>query len=666
MSIDQSKIRNFCIIAHIDHGKSTLADRIIEKTGTLTSREMQAQVLDNMDLERERGITIKSQAVRIIYQAKDGEEYIFNLIDTPGHVDFNYEVSRSLAACDGAILVVDAAQGVEAQTLANVYLALDHDLDVLPVINKIDLPSARPEEVAQEIEDVIGIEAMDAPRISAKTGLNIEEVLEQIVTKIPAPAGDPKAPLKALIFDALYDSYKGVIVFCRIKEGTVKVGTKIKMMATGAEDLVTEVGYFGAGQFIPCDELSAGMVGYITASIKNVKDTRVGDTITDAAEPITPEKQAEIERWLASQPKHQPADSVTEKRSNLLIVFAESLESWVLEKKVDGKEITPCLNRLLKEKSTLYAPNVLTQVKGGRSIDAQLMICSGLLPLMSGTYSSLYYDNTFYTLQKAMRWLKHSRSYLLTIDKVSTWNQGAVARSFGTDTIISYHDFKMTEAFGTHKRIGDASFFKQCREKIERGEVWKPGESVYMQFVTYSGHAPFKLPNHLRTITFPASIPEKAADYMTTAHYTDKAIGDFVAYLKTLPQYKETIVVIVGDHEGLASYRQELVGNPACRGLVSDKQLTPFIVLNSPVGMRYDKFMGQIDIYPTLLNLMQLDAYRWHGLGQSILDPRKQGVAVGSVMNVEGTGSDKEVERLKEAHTVSDYMLRYDWLKRLD
>lgn len=388
--------------------------------------------------------------------------------------------------------------------------------------------------------------------------------------------------------------------------------------------------------------------------------------ITDAAEPITPEKQAEIERWLASQPKHQPADSVTEKRSNLLIVFAESLESWVLEKKVDGKEITPCLNRLLKEKSTLYAPNVLTQVKGGRSIDAQLMICSGLLPLMSGTYSSLYYDNTFYTLQKAMRELKHSRSYLLTIDKVSTWNQGAVARSFGIDTIISYHDFKMTEAFGTHKRIGDASFFQQCREKIERGEVWKPGESVYMQFVTYSGHAPFKLPDHLRTITFPASIPEKAADYMTTAHYTDKAIGDFVAYLKTLPQYKETIVVIVGDHEGLASYRQELVGNPACRGLVSDKQLTPFIVLNSPVGMRYDKFMGQIDIYPTLLNLMQLDAYRWHGLGQSILDPRKQGVAVGSVMNVEGTGSDKEVERLKEAHSVSDYMLRYDWLKRLD
>ena len=280
MSIDQSKIRNFCIIAHIDHGKSTLADRIIEKTGTLTSREMQAQVLDNMDLERERGITIKSQAVRIIYTAKDGEEYIFNLIDTPGHVDFNYEVSKSLAACDGAILVVDAAQGVEAQTLANVYLALDHDLDVFPVINKVDLPSARPDEVAQEIEDVIGIEAMDAPRISAKTGFNIEDVLAQIVKTIPAPTGDKDAPLKALIFDATYDSYKGVIIFCRLREGSVKVGDTIKMMATGASDVVTEVGYFGAGQFIPCDELSAGMVGYIAASIKNVRDTRVGDTVT--------------------------------------------------------------------------------------------------------------------------------------------------------------------------------------------------------------------------------------------------------------------------------------------------------------------------------------------------------------------------------------------------
>ena len=284
-SIDQNKIRNFCIIAHIDHGKSTLADRIIEKTGLLTSREMQSQVLDNMDLERERGITIKAQTVRTVYQANDGEEYIFNLIDTPGHVDFNYEVSRSLAACDGAILVVDAAQGVEAQTLANVYLALDHDLDVVPVLNKIDLPSADPERVIEEIEDVIGIEAEDAPQISAKTGLNVDQVLEEIVAKIPAPTGDPKAPLQALIFDSLYDAYKGVIVFCRIKEGTVKKGTPILMMATGAKAEVVEVGYFGAGQFIPCEELSAGMVGYITASLKNVKDTRVGDTVTNAAHP---------------------------------------------------------------------------------------------------------------------------------------------------------------------------------------------------------------------------------------------------------------------------------------------------------------------------------------------------------------------------------------------
>ena len=283
--IDQSKVRNFCIIAHIDHGKSTLADRIIEKTGTLTSREMQDQILDNMDLERERGITIKAQAVRIVYKAKDGEEYIFNLIDTPGHVDFNYEVSRSLAACEGAVLVVDAAQGIEAQTLANVYMAIDHNLEVFPVINKIDLPSAEPERVKEEIEDVIGIEAEDAPLISAKNGINIEDVLEAIVHKLPAPEGDPEASLSALIFDSIYDSYKGVIVFCRVKEGTVRKGTCIRMMATGAEAEVVEVGYFGAGQFIACDELSAGLVGYIMASIKNVKDTRVGDTITDAMNP---------------------------------------------------------------------------------------------------------------------------------------------------------------------------------------------------------------------------------------------------------------------------------------------------------------------------------------------------------------------------------------------
>ena len=283
--IQQDRIRNFCIIAHIDHGKSTLADRIIEMTGTLTEREMQAQVLDNMDIERERGITIKSQTVRIVYKAKDGKEYIFNLIDTPGHVDFNYEVSRALAACDGAILVVDATQGIQAQTLANTYLALDHDLEIIPVINKVDLPSADPKLVAHEIEDVIGLEAMDAPQISAKTGLNVEEVLEAVVHRLPAPKGSPENPLQALVFDSLYDSYRGVIIFMRVKEGRIKKGTPIRFMATGAEFTVTEVGTFAPGQFIPGEELSAGMVGYLTASIKNIRDARVGDTVTTVENP---------------------------------------------------------------------------------------------------------------------------------------------------------------------------------------------------------------------------------------------------------------------------------------------------------------------------------------------------------------------------------------------
>ena len=282
---DQERIRNFCIVAHIDHGKSTLADRMIQMTGVLTDREMKEQVLDNIEVERERGITIKSQAVRLIYHADDGQEYIFNLIDTPGHVDFNYEVSRSLAACDGAILVVDATQGIQAQTMANVYLALEHNLDVFPVINKVDLASARPEEVKQEIEDVIGLEAMDAPEISAKSGLNVKEVLEDVVKKIPAPTGDPKAPLKSLIFDSLYDSYRGVIVFIRVRDGVIRKGTKVRFMASGAEEEVVEVGYFGPGQFIPCSELSAGMVGYFTASIKNIRDARVGDTVTEAERP---------------------------------------------------------------------------------------------------------------------------------------------------------------------------------------------------------------------------------------------------------------------------------------------------------------------------------------------------------------------------------------------
>ena len=308
--ITQDKIRNFCIVAHIDHGKSTLADRMIEKTGLLTSREMQDQVLDNMELERERGITIKSQAVRLVYTARDGEEYIFNLIDTPGHVDFNYEVSRSLAACDGAILVVDATQGIQAQTLANVYLALEHNLDVFPVINKIDLPSAEPEKVREEIEDVIGLDASEAPLISAKQGIGVEDVLEAVIKNIPAPDGDPDAPLKALIFDSLYDSYKGVIVFCRLRDGRLKRGTKVKMMATGAVAEVVEVGYFGPGQFIPCDELSAGMVGYFTASIKNIRDARVGDTVTEStnpcAEPLPGYKKAQPMVYCGLDPSETP------------------------------------------------------------------------------------------------------------------------------------------------------------------------------------------------------------------------------------------------------------------------------------------------------------------------------------------------------------------------
>ncbi len=283
-NIKQKNIRNFCIIAHIDHGKSTLADRLIEKTGVLSSREMQEQVLDSMDLERERGITIKLKSIRLNYKAEDGEEYVLNLIDTPGHVDFNYEVSRSLAACEGALLVVDASQGVEAQTLANVYLALEQDLEIIPVINKIDLPSARPEEIKEEIENVIGIDAADAPLISAKDGINIEAVLKEIVNKIPAPKGSKDAPLKALIFDSYYDSYKGVVAFIRVFEGTIKPGMNIRMMSTNKRYEVTEVGVT-TNKHIPVDKLEAGDVGYVVASIKNVKDARVGDTITDDDNP---------------------------------------------------------------------------------------------------------------------------------------------------------------------------------------------------------------------------------------------------------------------------------------------------------------------------------------------------------------------------------------------
>lgn len=386
--------------------------------------------------------------------------------------------------------------------------------------------------------------------------------------------------------------------------------------------------------------------------------------LTEQQQEITPEIDQRIGSWLAAQPAWTPLPDSIETRRNCILILAESFESWVLEQEVEGQEITPCLNRLLKEPTTLYAPHVLTQVKGGRSIDAQLMINAGMLPLNSGAYSSLYPDNHYATLPKAMHELKHSRNYLLTIDKVSTWNQGAIAYSFGLDTIIAYHDFRKAEAFGTHKRIGDVPFFEQCSEKISDGEIWKQDETVFMQFVTYSGHAPFVLPQHLQEISFSDSIPAKAADYMKTARYTDKALGQFVDFLKSRPEYKETLIVITGDHEGLAFYRNELCQAPATQGIVSDKPYTPLIILNSPVGMRYEDVMGQIDIYPTLLQLLGLERYPWKGMGQSILSPTKRGLAVGSHMNVEGDASDSlTLHHLQQAHDIADLMLRFDYLK---
>ena len=386
--------------------------------------------------------------------------------------------------------------------------------------------------------------------------------------------------------------------------------------------------------------------------------------LTEQQQEITPEIDQRIGSWLAAQPAWTPLPDSIETRRNCILILAESFESWVLEQEVEGQEITPCLNRLLKEPTTLYAPHVLTQVKGGRSIDAQLMINAGMLPLNSGAYSSLFPDNHYATLPKAMHELKHSRNYLLTIDKVSTWNQGAIAYSFGLDTIIAYHDFRKAEAFGTHKRIGDVPFFEQCSEKISDGEIWKQNETVFMQFVTYSGHAPFVLPQHLQEISFSDSIPAKAADYMKTARYTDKALGQFVDFLKSRPEYKETLIVITGDHEGLAFYRNELCQAPAMQGVVSDKPYTPLIILNSPVGMRYEDVMGQIDIYPTLLQLLGLERYPWKGMGQSILSPTKRGLAVGSHMNVEGDASDSlTLHHLQQAHDIADLMLRFDYLK---
>lgn len=401
-----------------------------------------------------------------------------------------------------------------------------------------------------------------------------------------------------------------------------------------------------------------------TTSIYTVFGSLYYDLINQKQE-LTPQIQQTIEDWLSKKPEHHALTQKISVRNNCIVILAESLESWVLEKKIEEQEITPQLNKLLKDSTTLYAPYVLTQVKGGRSIDAQLLLCAGMLPINSGAYSSQYPDHTYGTLQKAMHQKKNSRNYLLTIDKVSTWNQGVIAYNFGIDSIIAYHDFEQTGAFGTHKRVGDRPFLEQCRKKIENGEIWKKGENAYIQCVTYSGHAPFRLPEELKEISFSSAIPQKMNDYMTMAHYTDSAIGEFVEFLKTRPEYAETLIVITGDHEGLANYRPELCNTPGGKGVVSDKTFTPFIIVNSPIGMRYDKVMGQIDMYPTLLNLLQLDDYEWTGLGQSILDPQKKGFAVNPQMNVEGEAiSSEESAFAKNAYDISDMMIHFDYLKQ--
>lgn len=387
---------------------------------------------------------------------------------------------------------------------------------------------------------------------------------------------------------------------------------------------------------------------------------------TERTPHFTADDADQIGEWLNQKPALTPLSTQLPTRKNCILILAESLESWVLEQTVEEQEITPYLNQLLKDSTTLYAPHVLTQVKGGRSIDAQLMLCAGLLPIINGTYSVSYPNNLYYTLPKALKEQYGNRCYLLTVDKEKTWNQAQIARSFGVDTILSYPDFNLTEAFGNRKRVGDVAFFAQCQEKMEKKEIWKEGEKVYMQFVTYSGHAPFILPDELKQLKFSAKIPEVMNNYMTTANYTDRAIGRFIDYLKTRPEYKETLIVITGDHEGLAFHRHDLCQSEAGKDVVSNKQYTPFIVINSPVGMRYEPVMGQIDMYPTLLNLLHLENYQWSGIGESILSPHKKGIAVGSKLNVEGdTGFPEETKRLQEAHDVSDKIIRFDYFRQV-
>lgn len=382
---------------------------------------------------------------------------------------------------------------------------------------------------------------------------------------------------------------------------------------------------------------------------------------------LTEEQEHEIHNWLSERPALVPVPDIAS-RDNCIFILAESLESWVLNLTVENQEITPYLNKLLKERSTLYAPHVLTQVNGGRSIDAQLLVLAGLLPLQTGAYSCRFPLNTYHTLPKVMKELKGTRNYLLTVDKTKTWNQGAVARSFGIDTIVSYPDFRMTEAFGNRKRLGDNAFFSQCREKMENGEIWRSDENVFIQMVTYSGHSPFKMPESLKTVHFSNRIPEVMADYMTVAHYTDEAIGKFVEYLRTRPEYGRTMVVITGDHEGLADNRKDLCRTKAGKGIVSENEFTPFIVLNSPIAMYHTKVMGQVDIYTTLLNLLGLESYRWSGIGQSILDSGKPGIAISPKRSIEGDTmflSREELLRMRQSQVISDRIIRFDKLKDL-
>ena len=387
---------------------------------------------------------------------------------------------------------------------------------------------------------------------------------------------------------------------------------------------------------------------------------------TDA--PCTPQIQEEVKTWFALQPNYVPlSDSISE-RKNLVVVLCESLESWVIGLRMEGKEITPNLNRAIADTQTLYAPNTLTQVKGGRSIDCQLLLNAGLLPLRSGCYAMKYTGNNYHTLTKAMASTYNSRSYLLTVDKPVTWNQAQVAKAFGIDTLLSKDSWQLDEKVGSRKKLGDVSFMRQAVEKMKTGEIWKRGEHVYLQFVTYSGHNPFILPDNLKRIHFKGNYPQKMLDYMTMANYTDYAVGILLQYLKSRPDWHETMVVIVGDHEGLAADRADIRRSAEGRRVVSASQFTPFIVLNSPVAMRYDGILGQVDMYPTILNLMHLDDYYWRGMGQSILDKRKVAVAVGSQMNIEGDvshASKVEINRLTQAHTIADWVIRYNMEKSL-